>query len=264
MSRRARRSLGVSALVWACFLFAAAAHAELVERGDLFVRFQGGIFPKALPRHVNAPITVRVDGTIRTLSGEQPPALRFISIAINKGGRIDTRGLPRCRRGELEPATSKQALAACRPALVGEGRYRAALALPEQANFPLQGRVLAFNAVVNGKPAILAQVYGRNPVPNSRVLVFHIHHSHGTFGTILTASLPVSLNRHGYLKQISLDLRRDFVYRGRTHSYLSAACAAPRGFTSAAFPFVRVGMTFSDGRKLASTLIRSCRVQSPA
>ncbi|HET8566382.1 MAG TPA: hypothetical protein VFL77_07895 [Solirubrobacterales bacterium] len=252
--------LVVAAALGSCLL-ASIAHAELVERGNLFVRFRGGIEPTALPRHVAAPIAVRVDGTVRTLSGERPPALRFISIAINRGGRLDTKGLPRCRRSQLEPATAKQALAACRPALVGEGRYLAALALPEQARFPLQGRMLAFNAVVEGRPAILAHVYGADPIPNSRVLVFHIRRTHGTFGTILTAALPIYLNRTGYLKKISLNLRRDFMYRGRRHSYISAACAAPAGFGSAVFPFVRVGMTFADGRKLASTLIRSCRVR---
>ncbi|HET7588757.1 MAG TPA: hypothetical protein VFK14_01015 [Solirubrobacterales bacterium] len=261
MPGRGKRALVAAALALCCFLLAAAANAELIERGDLFVRFQGGIFPKALPRQQKAPITVSIDGTIKTLSGDRPPALRFISIAINRGGQIETKGLPTCRRSFLEPATAKQALAACGPALVGEGRYAAALALPEQANFPLQGRLLAFNAVVDGKRAILAHVYGEDPVPNSRVFVFHIHKTTGTFGTVLTASLPVSLNRHGYLKQISLDLRRDYVYRGRQRSYLSAACAAPAGFDSASFPFVRVGMTFSDGRKLASTLTRTCRVQ---
>jgi hypothetical protein len=261
MANKGKRALAATVLALGVFLVAAVANAELVERGDLFVKFDGGISPTALPRHTNAPITVSIDGTIKTLSGDRPPALRFISIAINRGGQIDTRGLPTCRRSQLEPATTQQALEACRPALVGEGRYLAALALPEQANFPLQGRVLAFNAVIGGKRAILAHVYGQNPVPNSRVFVFHIRNGHGTFGTVLTAALPVNLNRNGYLKKISLNLRRDYVYRGRRHSYLSAACAAPAGFASAAFPFVRVGMTFADGRKLASSLIRSCRVQ---
>lgn len=261
MLRKGRRVHVVVVLTAACFVVAAIAHAELVERGDLFVKFQGGIEPTALPRHANAPITVSVDGTIKTLSGDRPPALRFIAIAINRGGRIDTKGLPTCRRSQIEPATSAQALAACRPALVGEGRYVGALSLPEQNSFPLQGRVLAFNAVVDGQRAILAHVYGSNPIPNSRILVFHIHKSSGTFGTVLTAALPAGLNRHGYLKKISLDLRRDFVYRGRKHSYLSAACAAPAGLSSGVFPFVRVSMTFADGRKLASTLIRTCRVR---
>jgi hypothetical protein len=250
----------VVALALACLLVAAAAEAELVERGDLFVKFSGGISPAALPRDANAPIAVSVEGTVKTLSGERPPALRLISIAINRAGRIDSKGLPTCRRSQLQPATSAEALKACRPALIGEGRYRAALALPEQANFPLRGRLLAFNAVVGGRRAILAQVYGEDPVPNGRVFVFHIHKAQGTFGTVITTSLSPGLNRNGYLKEISLDLGRDFVYRGREHSYLSAACAAPAGFSSASFPFVRLGMTFADGRKLSSTLIRTCRV----
>ena len=52
-------------------------------------------------------------------------------------------------------------------------------------------------------------------------------------------------------------LHRVYTYRGQKRSYLSAACGAPPGFTVGVFPFVRVGMTFSDGRKLASTLIRT-------
>src|SRR3954451_3288764 len=258
MATRAKQVVGAAVL--AALLLASVAHAELVERGNLFVKFQGGIAPTALPRQARAPISVRVDGTVRVLSGERPPALRQISIAINRGGILDTQGLPTCRRSELEPATSQQALEACRPALVGEGRYVGALALPEQTSLPLQGRVLAFNAGIDGQPAILAHVYGGEPVPNSRVIVFHIRKSHGTFGTILSAALPAYLNRNGYLKKISLNLRRTYVYRGRRHSYLSAACAAPAGFTSAVFPFSRVSMTFADGRQLASTLIRSCRV----
>lgn len=251
------------ALVLAMSLFAASmADAELIERGDLFVKFEGGIAPLALPRHTNAPIEVRVAGTIKTLSGERPPALRWIAIAINRGGRIDTKGLPLCRRSQIEPATSEEALAACGPALVGEGRYVGAVSLSEQNAFPLQGRILAFNAIVDGRRAILAHVYGKDPVPNSRIIVFHIRNSGGTYGTILTAALPARLNRYGYLKKIVLKLRRHFVYRGRVHSYLTAACAAPPGFTSASFPFVRVSMTFSDRRTLASTLIRTCRVRN--
>ena len=245
----------------ACFLVASLANAELVERGNLFVKFSGGIFPTMLPRHAGAPISVRVDGTVRTLSGERPPALRFIAIAINRGGRIETHGLPVCHRGQIAAASTAKALAACEPALVGEGRFAAGVTFPEQAAFPLRGRILAFNARLHGRPAILAHVYGTDPFPNSRIFFFHIHRTQGTYGTILTAALPPSLNRNGYLRRIVLNLNRNFVQGGRERSYLTAACAAPPGFTSAAFPFVRVSMTFADGRKLASTLIRTCQVR---
>ncbi len=259
---RGKKPVLLVALALVSLLVAAAAHAELVERGDLFIKFQGGIVPTALPRTTRAPITVSIDGTIRTLSGQHPPALRSISIAINRGGQVDTHGLPRCKRSELEPATSESALQSCRQALVGEGHYAAvALALPEQEDYALQGRLLAFNGVVDGGPVIFAQVFGNSPVPGSRVFVFHIHHTKGTFGTVLTATLPDAVNRTGYLKQITLSLHRNFVYRGRPRSYVSAACAAPAGFSGATFPFARVGMTFADGRKLSSTLTRSCHVR---
>jgi hypothetical protein len=100
-----------------------------------------------------------------------------------------------------------------------------------------------------------------DPLPTTRIIVFHIHRTQGTFGTVLTAALPASANRYGYLKTISLNLHRDFIYRGRRRSYLSAACAAPAGFPGATFPLARASMRFADGRTLASTLTRSCRVR---
>src|SRR6187402_2370965 len=123
MRRRAKRASALAILAIALVFGASLAHAELIERGNLFVKFAGGIAPTKLPRHVNAPIAVQVDGTVRTLSGERPPALRFISIAINRGGTIDTEGLPVCKRSEIEAASSAQAMAACGDALVGRGRY---------------------------------------------------------------------------------------------------------------------------------------------
>ena len=261
MGRGRKRLAGIATLVVALVFGAALANAELVERGNLFVKFAGGIAPTKLPRHTNAPISVRVDGTVRALSGDQPPALRFISIAINRGGRIETKGLPVCRRGQIEASSSASAMATCGDALVGTGRYSAGVAFPEQNTFPISGRILAFNTVIDGERAILAHVYGRRPYPNSRIFVFHIHNSSGTYGTVLTASLPASLNRNGYLKRIVLNLKRNFTYQGHKRSYLTAACGAPEGLTVGVFPFVRVGMTFTDGRKLASTLIRTCTVR---
>jgi hypothetical protein len=240
---------------------ASLAHAELTARGDLFVKFNGGIAPNALPRHARAPISVSVAGTIRTLSGERPPALREITIAINKGGELNAHGLPICRRNQIEATSGEQALAICGPSLVGEGRYQANTAFPEQATFPSNGKILAFNAVIDGREAILAHIFGTEPVPITRIVVFRIQRVEGTYGTLLTGFLPASVNHYGYVKSISLNLHRKFAYSGQRRSYLSAACAAPPGFGRALFPFARASMTFSDGRTLASTLTRSCKVQ---
>ncbi len=239
---------------------ATLAHAELTERGDLFVRFNGGINPNALPRKELAPISVQVEGTVKTLSGERPPALRQIKIELNRGGQISSHGLTVCGYNEIVAASARQAMAACGPAKVGEGVYRANTAFPEQDTFPSQGHIIAFNAVSKGHDAILAHIYGTEPVPITRIIVFHIRRTSGTFGTVLTGHLPISINRYGYVETISLSLFRRYDYRGETRSYISAACAAPSGFFSAFFPFARTSMTFEDGRTLSSTLTRSCAV----
>ena len=257
---RRRIAIGLSALA-VLALGASLARAELAEHGDLFIRFSGGIEPNALPRHDRAPIAVRMTGVIKTLSGDRPPSVRQIWIALNRGGKIDPRGLPVCERQEIEPSSSREALQRCRGALVGTGTYVADIAFPEQDEFRSRGRILAFNAVIDGEKAVFAHIYSEKPVPITRIIVFRIRETNGTYGTILSGSLPQSLIRWGYLKSISLDFRRTYVYRGKRRSYISAACAAPAGFPGAVFPFARAAMAFEDGRILSSTLTRSCMVR---
>lgn len=239
---------------------APGAHAELTERGDLFVTFKGGIDPNALPRKHLAPIAVSVAGTIKTLSGKKPPSLRRIRIELNKGGVLDSRGLPVCHYRDLRAVSPRQAIRACGDARVGGGAYHARTAFPEQATFPSSGDIIAFNGRQNGHKVIFAHIYGGRPVPITRIIVFHIRRRHGTFGTILTGHLPDSLNHYGYVVGIRLNLFRTYSWRGRQRSYISAACAAPSGFNLASFPFARASMRFDDGRRLASVLTRSCRV----
>jgi hypothetical protein len=258
---RGRRLLALFFAAVLLLSFAVPAQAELVERGGLFVRFQGGLTPTALPRDSLAPIAVSVDGTIKTLSGERPPALRQISIELNRGGVLDPSGLPVCRFDELVSTADQQALANCGDALVGRGSYLANTAFPEQMTFPSSGQILAFNAVVDGRPAILAHIYGTEPVAMTRIITFHIRHRRGAYGTVLSGELPPALNRYGYVKRINLNLHRRFVYRGEQRSYLAAACPAPAGFPGATFPFARAAMSFADGRTLTSTLTRSCQVR---
>jgi hypothetical protein len=260
MGRAEKEGLMVIVAALLLLIVVPLAKAELTERGDLFVRFKGGIAPNALPRTKLAPIAVSVAGTVKTLSGERPPALRRIRIELNRGGRLDPHGLPACRYSQLVAASPSQALAACGDALVGKGAYDAKTAFPEQATFPSEGDILAFNAVYEGHSAILAHVYGGEPIPISRIVVFHIRRRGGTFGTILTGALPDAVNHYGYVTGIALRLFRRFEFRGRQRSYISAACAAPAGFPSAVFPFARASMGFADGRTLSSTLTRSCKV----
>jgi hypothetical protein len=239
---------------------APSADAELAQKGDLFVKFDGGISPQALPRQALAPIAVRIEGTIRAPARRRPPALRRIRIALNRGGRIGSRGLPVCHRQQIDPSSSAEALAICGPALIGGGGFTARTALPDQASTVLPGEILLFNTVVDGRRAILAHVFHRRPAPSTYFILFTIQRTPGTLGTVITGDLPYSLNRNGYLKSVYLQIQRRYAFGGRMRSYLNASCPAPAGFPGALFPFARVSMAFEDGRTLASTLIRSCSV----
>ncbi len=240
---------------------ASLARAELTASGNLFITFNGDLEPEILPRDKRAPVTVWISGQVRTLAGEEPPSLREITIGINRDGHLETRGLPVCPMARIKLATSEEALDACGDALVGEGRYRARLTFPEQADSSVQGKILAFNGRIGGRPAIFGHIYSDNPVPNIGIINFKITHPSGTFGTVLVGSVPESLSRWGYLKRISLSLHRNYTYKGKHLSYLSAPCSAPRDLQQASFQFAFAKMVFDDSRTLSSNLTRTCKVK---
>jgi hypothetical protein len=240
---------------------AALTQAEITQRGPLRVTFNGKLTPHALPRSGAAPVRVSVGAMIATTNGSNPPQLRKIAIAINRHGRLSAKGLPLCSLRQIQPSTTADALAACRPSLVGQGSFSAKVLLPQQAPFPSQGKVFAFNGTFHGKPAILAHVYGTNPVPTSYTIPFAISQAKGTFGTVLSASLPQVTSEWGYVTGLSMTLGRTFSSHGQRRSYLSAACPAPKGFPGAVFPFARASFAFGRSKTLTSVLTRSCGVR---
>ncbi len=234
------------------------AGAELVQKGSIRVAVSGDLAPKRLPRKGTAPITVRIGGHITSTDPDSPPQLRKVVFAFNRGGRLDSRGLQRCRLSDIDPSTSAQALEACRPALVGEGRFSATVRLPEQSPFPSAGKVLAFNGMLKGEPVIFAHIYGTKPVPTSVVLPLQIRRGTGTFATRLEVSLASLTGDWGYVTGIDLKLGRRFGFRGERRSFLSAGCPAPKGFPGALFPLAKATFSFIGGRELSATLTRSC------
>jgi DNA-binding beta-propeller fold protein YncE len=238
-----------------------ASASEVVQRAGLRVSFDGKLTPKALPRTGSAPARVSVAARIAPSDGGALQQLRKIVIAINRYGHFEPQGLPVCSLREIQPSNTANALKACRASLVGKGSFSADVALGQQAPFPAAGKLYAFNGTLDGHPAILAHVYGTDPVPTSFTLAFELSPARGTFGTVLRASLPEVTGSSGYITGISLNLGRSFRSHGRTHSYLSASCPAPRGFPGAVFPFARASFGFAGRTIVTSTLTRSCGVR---
>jgi hypothetical protein len=243
-----------------CLLLSLAslAAAEVKQQGNLRVSFSGKLTPHTLPRSGRAPVEVSVGAKIAATNGKTPPQLRQISIAINRNGQLAPTGLPLCPLERIQPSTTADALAACRSSLVGEGSFSAKVLLPQQAPFPSQGKVFAFNGRLRGKPAILAHVYGTQPVPTSYTIPFTVSTAKGTFGTVLSASLPNVTSDWGYVTGLQIALGRTFSFHGKRRSYLSAGCPALKGFPGASFPFAKASFGFGGEQTLSSTLTRSC------
>lgn len=255
------RGVFIAALIGSVALLSSLASAETTEKHGIRVSVDGKLRPKELPRHGNAPVSVSVSGRIGSKASAPPPQLERLTIAINRYGQLSSRGLPRCRLGHIDPSTTREALMACRDALVGEGRFSANVRLPEQSPFPSNGKVLAFNGKLGGRPAIFAHIYGTDPVPTSYVLPFLIKSSRGTFGTLLETSLPQVTGEWGYVTGISMTLDRRFVVGGKQRSFIRAGCPAPAGFGGATFPLLRTSFGFEGGVKVTSTVNRVCRAK---
>lgn len=262
-TKRAISALALSALaVAALTLSTSVGSAETGFKEGVKVSVRGKLTPTKLPRQGTVPIGVSFGGAISSTGGGSPPKLTKLTIALNREGRLDTHGLPRCRRGQIDPSTTREALDICGSSLVGEGSFAANVKIPEQSPFPSRGKVLAFNGRMHGRPVILAHIYGIRPLPTSYVLPFTVSRSDGTYGTLLEASFPEVIGEWGYVTAISMNLHRSFSVRGKTRGYLNAGCPAPSGFRQTSFPLARATFVFDGGLTIAAPpMVRSCTVQ---
>jgi hypothetical protein len=239
-----------------------ATTSEAVQQGNLRVAMNASLAPRKLPREKEAPVHFSVSANVASADGSVPPQLRAITVKINRNGQIDPSAVPVCKMDDVQPSTTQGALAACRDSFVGEGKLLAKVLLTQQSPFPSSGRIVAFNGTYKGKPAILAHVYGTKPVPTSFTMPFVISKlSKGPYGTQLHAALPHFSSKWGYITGISLNLGATSHSHGKTRSYISAACRAPKGFGKASYSLTQAKLSFEGHGPVSQVLQRSCGVR---
>jgi hypothetical protein len=257
------KRLALTGLLLATVAFGTAiARGNIGGNGHPFVILNGGFAPHSLPRDRDVPVTVRLNTAIKTVDGSRPPQLRWITLEINRYGRISTKGLPACSPALIESTDSATALDRCGGALVGRGRLTANVEFPNHPLLVVHGKMLAFNGVAHGRPAILLHIHGSQPADVTVVLSFSIRHpAEGKFGTVLKTKIPRLASDLGYVTKVSMAFDRRYRFRGQEHSFLSARCAAPSGFGGAIFSFTRGTFAFAGGTKVPVTLTRTCKVR---
>lgn len=237
---------------------ATGARGERAQRGNLVFSLQGRISPLKLPRDHLAPISVHLVGGLRTLDGSTLPRVTRVELGLPRQGVLDARGLPVCSPRKLRSATTAGALAACRDALVGRGRLRAEVVLPDQAPLAIDTQLLAFNGRVDGRAAVIVHAFGEG-VPVAIVIRFLVEHRDSQLGTVLVARLPRALGPWPRLAHFDLTLSRRFHFQGKRRSYLSASCPIPKALTAGFFSLARAGLRLAGGGQIGTAITRGCR-----
>jgi hypothetical protein len=238
----------------------AISTAAIVQKDGLRVTFDADFTPHSLPRDKAAPVRITVEGKIATTDGSHPPPLRRLEVLLHRNGRLYSKGLPRCSAPLLQSTSSETALARCGRALVGRGRFRADVTLGRE--IAATGKILAFNSRRSGKQSLLLHLFAAVPVRFTLVVPLTIgHRRDGQFGTVLRAKVPRLGGDLGSITEIELSIGRQYSFRGKRRSYVSAACSAPRGLPGAVFSFARGSFHFEAHKEISETLLQECTVR---
>jgi hypothetical protein len=91
------------------------------------------------------------------------------------------------------------------------------------------------------------------------VIPFSVHHRAGAFQTVLVALIRRSAGPWPHVANFQIHVGRQFVDQGVRHSYLSAFCPVPPGFTAGFLSSARATYTFEGGKQMTIENVRSCR-----
>lgn len=257
-----RRRTAIYALLAVLMLVGVtASQAAVLQEGNLRVKFNADFDPHSLPRQHPAPVQIKVSGSIKTTDGSHPPALRWLEVELNRNGHLTAAGLPVCSASRLQSTTTGQALSRCRSALVGHGNFRALVAL--EGDVPTGGKILVFNSRLDGKPALLLHFFAGVPARFTLVVPLRIAQTNkGEFGTLLRTRIPRLAGGLASITRIDLTVGRRYSFRGKRHTYVSAACSAPPEINFVPFNFARARFRFESHSKIESKLTGFCRVRS--
>lgn len=211
-------SLGVTGVASAVKLT-----STTVQAGNLRVTFGGGIHQGTLPKYKFAPFKHTIFGTIETTDGTHPSAFRELAIDVDKDVKINTKGYPVCRAGQLEAQDTKSAKRVCGKTIIGEGKATAEIAFPEQAPIKVLSPLLVFNGGEGGgKVTLLIHTFITVPAPAAIVTTVTIQRK-GT-GVHAIAKIPVIAGGSGSALDFRFTLGKTYRHQNTKVGYFEARC----------------------------------------
>jgi hypothetical protein len=209
-------SLGLAAV-------ASALTSTTLRAGNLIVTFGGGTSPKALSKTKYTPVTTTVFGKIKTSDGTHPSAMREAVVDIDKDVKINVKGYPVCKPGQLTARDTKAANRVCGKTVLGKGIAHAQIAFAEQNPIKVTSPITIFNG--GGSPAktkLLIHTFLTVPVPAAIVTQVTIQKK-GT-GIHAIAKIPVIAGGSGSVLDYKFKVGKTFNYKGKKAYYGAAKC----------------------------------------
>jgi len=222
---RTKLLLGMAAgLVLAVAVTAIASAASFrVIKGNLVVTLGGDISPKAMPKRDYVPITSTIFGKIDTTDGAHPSALREAVVDVDKDVKINAKGLPACRGGQLAARDTRSAKKVCGATTVGSGVAHVEIAFPEQPPILVRSPITVFNGGESGgKVRLLIHVFITVPVPAA--IVTQVIITRRGSGVHTVSRVPVAAGGAGSAVDFKFKLGRTFTHRGRRVGFFEARC----------------------------------------
>ncbi|HEX5712291.1 MAG TPA: hypothetical protein VFX85_03140 [Solirubrobacterales bacterium] len=233
----------------------AAEPPTVVRVGNMVLRLNGGVTPKALPKRELAPMGFHASGSLETTDGSHPPALKQAVFDTDRDIVVGVEGLPACRPSALVARDTEHAEAACARAVLGKGSATVQVSFPEQAPIRSTGPLVLFNGGERGGAITLfAHAYVNVPAPTAVVATVRItRQSKGPYGTRIEVEVPRIAGGAGSVVAGHISARRVYTHRGERRSLLSGRCADGRFLARGSF-------RYRDGTVLTGSLVRTCEV----
>jgi hypothetical protein len=165
MRRNLLKALALSAMLAVGVAAIANAASTKIQVGNLILTFGGTISPSKLPKSQYAPITSNIFGKVQTTDGTHPSAFREAVVDITNV-KVDTKGIPVCKSGQLQARDTKAAKRVCGKTVIGSGLAHAEIAFPEQRPIIVPSPITVFNGgTAGGKTKMLIHTFITVPVP---------------------------------------------------------------------------------------------------
>lgn len=223
MRRNLMVALALSAVLALGVAAVASATQTTLRAGDLIVTFGGTLSPKKLPKNEYTPVTSTIFGKIATSDGTHPSAFREAVVDIDKDVKLNVKGYPVCKGGQLEARDTNAAMKVCGSTKLGSGIAHVEVAFPEQKPIIVSSPLTVFNGgEKGGKITLYFHIFLTVPVPAAIVTTVTIERKGSGIHSI--AKIPVAVGGSGSAIDFSFKLGKTYSYKGKKVGYFEAKC----------------------------------------